>query len=161
MIELIKSIKELHKTFLKEEIDVENETLITDSQILELEKEIGLKLPSDYVMFLKNVNGLTSYCGGYSFGSFLGINDIRLSSERESMLLELYGSENEFKWLKKSIVIGGLPDEETLLLLSKEKGKYYYYMYGAWIPGFMKFDSLSSYLEKYLKAMKENIELNG
>ncbi|OHX66423.1 SMI1/KNR4 family protein [Flammeovirga pacifica] len=83
MIELIKSIKELHKMFLKEEMDVENELSIVDSQIHELEKKIGLQLPSDYVMFLKNVNGLESYCEGYNFGSFLSTSDIRPLPERE------------------------------------------------------------------------------
>lgn len=131
-----------------------------DKKIIEdIEKKMEFNFPDDYINFIKQTNGLETFCEGFSFGTFEKIQDVKYFHETYSDILEVYTDdpEEDNDWLYNSVVVSGL-NEESLFLISNIDGNYIYHRYGAWIPGFEQFSDFNSYLQKYLDDLSEFYE---
>ena len=156
-------LENISKTAIKnnEEIDttipVEGDWLgfdaASDESIEVLEKELGLKLPADYVSFLKVTDGFRKFCGIDSgFGSVDKVDYLINTKEQISGLWLEY--EHDFPQtvagLKSSILVGGFNNSEQQFLLippSKHHDKWRYWFFSFWGLGEDEYKSLNEYFK--------------
>jgi RNA polymerase subunit RPABC4/transcription elongation factor Spt4 len=112
-----KAIKYEDFNFSREQI--ENNWLgtipATEKQISETEKKLGIKLPKDYIDFIKVTNGFSA--PNDVEPSFENIENIDFLKNIEPFAIEAYSYLSE---LKNAILIAGIEEEQYFLLIPPE-----------------------------------------
>ncbi|HVX49401.1 MAG TPA: SMI1/KNR4 family protein [Chitinophagaceae bacterium] len=123
------------------------------------EKSLGIQLPEDYKQFLLISNGFASIS---STDVFLAqVEDIQWFRDFNPSLVDGW-SETHSEYdpayntpFKNSIIIGGMHDEQQLLLVPVDNGVWECWFFAFWIPGEDKFPSLRYYMEERLQRLEE------
>lgn len=129
----------------------------TSNEIQEAEQRLGLKLPEDYISFLKVTNGFA--IANNIEPSFLPVQDIQYLKDIDNFIIEAYGLEE----LERAIFISG-PDEEQhfFLIYPKEEGeKWRYWKFANWYPGEHEFENLESYFKNVLEFLNKIADENS
>lgn len=151
-----KAIKYEDINFTKEQI--ENNWLgnlpVTESQILEAENKLGVKLPEDYKKFLKISNGFSA--PNDIEPSFERIEKINYLKNVDEFIIEAYGLVE----LENAIIVGGISEEQYFLLLPPKsiKENWKYWKFANWYPGEEPFENLDEYFESVLKFIEDEYE---
>ncbi len=129
------------------------------NEIAKTEKRLQIKLPDDYINFISSTNGFPAVS---NIGvTFLPIEKIDYLKNLDISLIEIWSEFEELKEislaLENSILIGGLEEEQSFLLIppyGKHK-KWRYWYFAAWLPGEQPYKSLNGYFQKELKLLKK------
>lgn len=128
----------------------------TEKQISEAENKLGIKLPQDYIEFLKITNGFSTPndCVEPSFES---IENIDFLKNIEPFAIEAYSYLPE---LQNAILIAGLEEEQYFLLLPPESKneEWRYWKFANWHPGEHPYENLKTYFEDVLQFIIKNHE---
>ncbi|WP_405397528.1 SMI1/KNR4 family protein [Maribacter sp. Asnod2-G09] len=142
----------------------ENEWLGTkpasESEIKLIEKRLGIEFPTDFKKFLSITNGFSA--PNDIEPTFEPINKIDFLRNIDSFIIESYsidGIENIGKQLEKSILVGGINQEQYFLLIppNATNEKWKYWKFANWCPGEEEFDDLDSYFKSTLEFINEQI----
>lgn len=152
-----KAIKYEDFNFTPEQI--ENNWLGTipasEKQIIEAENKLGIKLPKDYIEFIKITNGFSA--PNDIEPTFEAIENIDFLRNIEPFAIEAYAYLPE---LENSILVGGIEEEQYFLLLPpKSKNEQWrYWKFANWHPGEHAYQNLKEYFEDVLQFIIENHE---
>jgi len=131
------------------------------SEIELTEKRLGIELPNDFKLFLSITNGFSA--PNHIEPTFEPVNKVDFLKNIDSFIIEAYsidGIKNIGTQLKKSILVGGLNQEQYFLLIppnsSNEKWKYW--KFANWHPGEEEHISLESYFKEVLNLMNKQIQ---
>lgn len=130
--------------------------------IKSLEKKLDIKLPADYVSFLKTTNGFRKFCSIDS--GFESVDKIDyLINTKEQIASLWFDLEHDLPYtvsgLKSSILIGGFGSAEQQFLLippSKEYDNWRYWLFSNWGNGEIEYNSLQEYFEESLDQIKSS-----
>ena len=143
---------------------IENEWLGTkpasEIEIKLTEKSLGIKFPTDFKKFLSITNGFSA--PNDIEPAFEPINKIDFLKNIDSFIIESYsidGIENIGKQLDKSILVGGINQEQYFLLIppNSTNEKWKYWTFANWHPGEEELDDLDSYFKSILEFINEQI----
>ena len=137
---------------------------VIEESIISTENRLCVKLPKDYIEFLNISNGLMDV-GTSTSVEFLQVEKIGYLKDLDNKLVEIWG-ENDKKYgkiLAGSILVGGLNQEQQLLLIppTKSNKEWKYWFFASWIPGEKELKSLEDYFSEeveYLKKETINLE---
>ena len=111
----------------------------TDAEISATEKRLNLVLPDDYKQFLLTSNGFESFS---STGVTLApIDQVDFLEKVDEELVDIWADNmDEFDTtfgakLRSSLIIGGLQEEQQLLLIPKQDGNWECWHFSSWRPG--------------------------
>lgn len=129
----------------------------TDFEINLKEKDLGVKLPKDYIEFIKLTNGFSS--PNDVEVSFSPIHNIGYLKNLDKELVDIWKQEiNEIgEFLSRSILIGGINEEQKFLLIPpKDKNEdWKYWKFASWIPGEEEYNNLEDYFESVLDFLND------
>jgi cell wall assembly regulator SMI1 len=133
----------------------------SEDEIQLAEKRLGIEFPTDFKQFLSITDGFSAPNGIEP--TFESINKIDFLKNIESFIIEAYsidGIENVRKQLEKSILIGGINQEQYFLLIppNSKNEKWKYWKFANWHPGEEEHESLESYFNEVLNFLNETIE---
>lgn len=133
----------------------------SEAEIKLTEKRLGIDFPTDFKKFLSIANGFSA--PNDIEPTFETVDKIDYLKNLDSFIIEAYsidGIENIGKELEKSIVVGGIHEEQYFLLIPSElsNGKWKYWKFANWYPGEEEHESLESYFNKVLSYLNETIE---
>ncbi|UUF15418.1 MULTISPECIES: SMI1/KNR4 family protein [Flavobacterium] len=128
---------------------------VTQEQINKTENKLGIKLPEDYVEFLKITDGFSA--PNDIEPSFESIENIDYLKNIEPFAIEAYSYLPE---LKNAILIAGIGEEQYFLLLPPElkDDDWKYWKFSNWFPGEYPYQNLKEYFEDVLQFIVENHE---
>jgi len=132
----------------------------TQESIEALEKKLDIKLPEDYITFLKTTNGFRKFCSVDS-----GFESVDKVDYLKNANKELLSSWLEFEAemplllarLKSSIIIGGIKNSEQQFLLipkGKHNEAWLYWQFSNWALGEIEYENLTNYFEESLKQIQ-------
>ena len=127
----------------------------SEKQIIEAENKLGIKLPKDYIEFIKITNGFSA--PNDIEPTFEAIGNIDFLRNIEPFAIEAYAYLSE---LENSILVGGIEEEQYFLLLPpKSKNEQWkYWKFANWHPGEHPYQNLKEYFEDVLQFIIENHE---
>lgn len=127
----------------------------TEKQINKVEDKLGIKLPEDYIVFLKITNGFSA--PNDIEPSFESIEKIDYLKNIEPFAIEAYAYLPE---LKNAILVAGMDEEQYFLLLPPESddANWKYWKFANWHPGEHPYQNLKEYFEDVLQFIIENHE---
>lgn len=166
---MLKTLQEISKkALLLNDFDFSDEqikakwlgtTVAQDKEISDTEKRLKIKLPDDYVEFLKISNGFPQTSS--TSCSFLSVDKIDYLKTLDEDLVEIWNENDALKEvgeaLTTAILIGGLNEEQQFLLIppNKTRDKWAYWQFASWIPGEEEYPSLKDYFKSDLSFLKE------
>ncbi len=123
------------------------------------ESRLNVSLPQDYKRFLLTSNGLKSYSS--TCPTLIPINKIdflkNIEPELVEIFFEVYNEHNsdQAKSFENSILIGGLKEEQKLLLIPDKYFKNWKcWFFANWNPGETEYRSFRFYIESELLELK-------
>lgn len=130
----------------------------SDAEIETAEKSLRIKLPQDYIDFLKITNGFPPYDNSISV-NFVPVDKIDYLINVDDDLVEIwnnYGTEEVGEALSQSIIVGGIKEEQSFLLIppNEKQKKWRYWKFASWIPGEEEFKDLSDFFKHELDFLK-------
>ncbi|WP_431293161.1 SMI1/KNR4 family protein [Pedobacter sp. P26] len=131
----------------------------TPAEIQEAETRLGVMLPVDYKEFLLITNGFTTPNENVD-PSFSKISDVAFLKDVDPQLIEIWTENVELLEgaikLARSIVIGGLTEEQYFLLIPPviENADWEYWKFASWIPGEHPYQGLENYFINLLDFLK-------
>lgn len=133
----------------------------SETEIKLTEKRIGIEFPTDFRKFLSISNGFSAPT--YVEPTFEPIDKIDYLKNIDSFIIKAFsidGIENIGKRLEKSILVGGINEEQYFLLIPPDvkNGKWKYWKFANWHPGEEEHESLESYFKDVLNFLNETIE---
>ena len=133
----------------------------SENEIKLTEKRLGIKFPTDFKLFLSITNGFSA--PNDIEPPFEPIDKIDFLKNIDSFIIEAYnvdGIENIGKQLEKSILVGGINQEQYFLLIppNSTNEKWKYWKFANWNPGEEEHKNLESYFMEVLSFMNEQIE---
>jgi len=133
----------------------------SETEIKLTEKRLGMEFPTDFRKFLSITNGFSA--PNDIEPTFEPIDKIDYLKKIDSFIIEAYsidGIEDVGKELKKSILVGGINEEQYFLLILSDlkSGKWKYWKFANWHPGEEEHESLESYFKEVLNFLNETIE---
>ena len=133
----------------------------SETEIKLTEKRLGIEFPSDFKKFLSITNGFSA--PNDIEPTFESIDKIDYLKNIDSLIIEAYsisGIENIGKELEKSILIGGINEEQYFLLipLDLKSGKWKYWKFANWYPGEEEHKNLEIYFTYVLEFINEQLE---
>jgi cell wall assembly regulator SMI1 len=134
-------------------------TVTQDEEISDTEKRLKIKLPDDYIEFLKLSNGFPQTSAISC--SFLSVDKIDYLKTLDKDLVEIWSKNNTLnevaEALASSILVGGLNEEQQFLLIppNKTRKKWGYWKFANWIPGEEEYSSLKAYFKSDLSFLKD------
>ncbi|HBR53462.1 MAG TPA: SMI1/KNR4 family protein [Flavobacteriaceae bacterium] len=134
---------------------------VSETEIKLTEKRLGIEFPTDFKQFLLITNGFSA--PNDIEPTFEPINKIDFLKNIDSFIIEAYsidGIENIGKQLEKSILVGGINQEQYFLLIppNSTNEKWKYWKFANWHPGEEEHESLKSYFKEVLNFLNETIE---
>jgi hypothetical protein len=162
MKELLTTISE--KAIINEDFNFSSEQIennwlgtipATEKQISDTENKLDIKLPKDYIEFIKITNGFSA--PNDIEPSFENISNIDFLKNIEPFAIEAYSYLSE---LKNAIVIAGREEEQYFLLIppESENEEWKYWKFANWYPGEHPFENLKDYFEDALQFIVKNQE---
>lgn len=165
---MLKTLQEISKkALLLNDFDFSDEQIKTkwlgtsvaqDKEISDTETRLKVKLPDDYIAFLKISNGFPQTSSISC--SFLSVGRIDYLNTLYEDLIDLW-SENQVsneiaEALASGILVGGLNEEQQFLLIpaDKTRDKWGYWKFASWIPGEEVYSSLEEYFKSDLSFLK-------
>ena len=139
---------------------IENNWLGTSSATTEAiekkELELKVKLPQDYIEFLKISNGFPPTSAVDS--TFLPIEEIGLLKEKDKQLVDIWcNSGNRInEEIQNAILVTKVHEEQYFLLIPPitKNNSWQYWKFASWIPGEEPYKSI----EIYFQSIKEFIQ---
>lgn len=137
----------------------------TMESIHKVEERLGILLPADYIEFLKLCNGF--HAASTIKPTFVTTDEIDYLKNVDEFLISVWESYEELADvaadLAKSIVIGGLREEQYFLLIPPEKYKteWRYWFFASWLPGKEQFDNLTGYFADTLNSLQKQAKEAG
>lgn len=133
----------------------------SETEIKLAEERLGLEFPVDYKEFLSITNGFSA--PNDIEPTFEPIDKIDYLKNIDSFIIEAYsidGIENIGKELEKSIIVGGINEEQYFLLIPSDlpTGKWKYWKFANWHPGEEEHENLESYFKNALEFINEELE---
>lgn len=125
------------------------------------EEKLGIKLPKDYIDFLLITNGFTA-TNNCTEPRFEIVENIEYLAKIDDFIIEVWnqnGLEDIGKELARSILIGGIEEEQYFLLIPPESinDQWKYWKFASWIPGEYPFQNLQDYFSHVLDIMKRRM----
>ncbi|SFR76960.1 SMI1/KNR4 family protein [Maribacter stanieri] len=129
-----------------------------ETEIKLIEKRLGIEFPNDFKQFLSITNGFSA--PNEIELTFEPINKIDFLKNIDSHIIEAYsieGIENIGMQLEKSIVVGGINEEQYFLLIptNSSSDKWKYWKFANWFPGEEEHKNLEAYFNGVLGFMNE------
>lgn len=123
----------------------------TQQQIDETEQRLGIKLPEDYVNFLKITNGFSA--PNQIEPSFIPVQEITYLRDSDPSLNEAYKLEE----LERAIFISADDEEQHFFLIQPEHegDPWRYWKFANWYPGEHEHENLESYFIHVLEFIEE------
>ncbi|WP_235855726.1 SMI1/KNR4 family protein [Flagellimonas aequoris] len=133
---------------------------VEESKILEVESKLNVQLPNDYKEFLLISNGFAAT--NDIEPAFLPIEEVDYLKKLDNELIEIWtrdGIPEIGEQLSKSIVVGGVMEEQYFLILppDSKNPKWRYWKFASWIPGEEEYTSLNNYFESVLDFLNQLI----
>ena len=134
----------------------------TDEQIEEAQKRLGIKLPQDYIDFLKITNGFPEY--SVISPSFLPVEKIDYLNILNEDFVNVYPKFEDPTEIEQgvpfSLLIAGLDEEQSFLIIppNNNRDKWLYCKSAYWIPGEEEFNSLENYFIEDLEFLRQETE---
>lgn len=131
----------------------------SDEEIDLAKKTLQTELPWDYIEFLKITNGFHQCI--VTGSTFLPISQVDYLINVDEDLVEIWsdneGTRDVGQALSQSLLIGGLSEEQYLLLVppNSSSRKWRYWKFASWIPGEHEFKNLKEYLKSELHLLKQ------
>jgi len=127
------------------------------------EEKLGIKLPQDYRDFLLLTNGFAA-TSNYTEPRFEAIENVDYLVKIDSFMVATWnqkGLEDIGKELARSILIGGIEEEQYFLIIPPQSPNSYwkYWKFASWIPGEYPFKNLLAYFTSVLKNMEDRGEV--
>jgi cell wall assembly regulator SMI1 len=124
------------------------------------ETRLGIKLPDDYKQFLLITNGFAATNNVEP--QFEPIQKIDYLKNIDDFLVSVWKQDGTMEIgydLEKSILIGGIDEEQCFLLIPPENNEgWKYWKFASWIPGEDPFDNLEGYFSYVLDFNKKNLQ---
>lgn len=166
---MLKTLQEISKkALLLNDFDFNEEQIKTkwlgtivaqDKEISDTEKRLKIKLPDDYIDFLKISNGFAQTSSISC--SFLSVDKIDYLKTLDEDLIVIWNENDDLKEvgeaLASSILVGGFNEEQQFLLIppNETREKWGYWKFASWIPGEEDYSSLKDYFTSDLSFLKE------
>ncbi|MCP4052635.1 SMI1/KNR4 family protein [Mesoflavibacter sp. CH_XMU1422-2] len=133
----------------------------SENEIQLTEKRLGIDFPTDFKQFMSITNGFSA--PNDIEPTFEPINKIDFLKNIDSFIIEAYslnGIENIGIQLEKSIIVGGINQEQYFLLIppNSTNEKWKYWKFANWHPGEEEHENLESYFKEVLSFLNETIE---
>ena len=144
---------------------IENKWLGTEpasqNDIKLTEKRLGVELPNDYKDFLRITNGFSA--PNDVEPTFEPIDKVEYLKNIDGYLIEVWnqdGIADIGKQLKESIIIGGINEEQSFLLIppNRSSRNWKYWKFSSWQPGVVEFENLENHLNDVLEFINDCIE---
>jgi len=131
----------------------------TKEAIKSAEQKLGMTLPEDYKAFLLITNGFFTPTDSTE-PTFEPVENIDYLKNVDDFLIEVWCVPELIdigQQLAKSIIIGGLEDEQYFLLIppADEKSEWKYWKFASWIPGEQPYKNLNDYFTSTLEFLKK------
>ena len=133
----------------------------SESEIKLTEKRLGIEFPTDFKLFLSITNGFSA--PNDIEPTFEPIDKIDYLKKIDSFLVEVWNQEGIAdigKQLERSIIIGGISEEQYFLLIPPKSDleKWKYWKFSSWQPGEVEYENLQHYFKDVLEFINEQIE---
>jgi cell wall assembly regulator SMI1 len=123
------------------------------------EIRLGIKFPDDYKEFLLITNGFAAtnniepkFEPIQEVDYLKNLDDFLVSIWKEGILMDIGNA------LERSILVGGIDEEQYFLLIPPEnKEGWKYWKFASWIPGEDPFDNLDAYFSYVSDFNKKNL----
>ncbi|MDF4202470.1 SMI1/KNR4 family protein [Maribacter sp. SA7] len=130
----------------------------SETEIYLTEKRLGIEFPSDFKKFLSISNGFSA--PNDIEPTFESIDKIDYFKNIDGFLIEAYSNDKiEYigKQLAKSIVVGGINEEQYFLLIppDTQSGEWTYWKFANWFPGEEDHQNLKAYFRGVLDTLYE------
>ena len=127
----------------------------TEKQINDAENKLGIKLPEDYIEFIRITNGFSAPNGIEP--SFENIENIDFLKNIDDFVIEAYSYLPE---LENAILIAGISEEQYFLLLppKSKNEEWKYWKFANWYPGEHPYENLKEYFEDVLRFIIDQHE---
>lgn len=130
---------------------------VSKTKIKLTEKRLEIEFPKDFKQFLLITNGFSA--PNDIEPTFEPIDKIDYLKNIDSFIIENYsidGIEYIGIELEKSVLIGGINEEQYFLLIpsNKKNGKWKYWKFANWLPGEEEHESLESYFKEVLNFLR-------
>lgn len=133
----------------------------SNEEISNLESRLKIKLPADFIEFIKTTNGFPATCEVEP--SFLSISKIDYTKNITPNLIDNYVAEPELlDKYSRSIIIAGADEEQMFLLIppKNENDSWEYWKFANWIPGEEPYTSLKDYFISVNNFINEELNTN-
>jgi len=129
----------------------------SETEIKLTEKRLGIEFPNDFKKFLSITNEFSA--PNDIEPTFETVDKIDYLKNIDSFIIEAYsidGIENIGKELEKSILVGGINEEQYFLLIPPDltTGKWKYWKFANWHPGEEECKNFESYFKDVLEFIK-------
>jgi hypothetical protein len=122
-------------------------------------KKLGITFPQDYKDFLLLTNGFAATIN-HNEPRFEALENVDYLVNIDSFMVETWnqkGLEDIGKELSRSILIGGVEEEQYFLIIPPESlnDHWKYWEFASWLPGEYPFKNLLAYFTSVLEKMEE------
>ena len=133
----------------------------SETEIKLTEKRLGIEFPTDFKKFLSITNGFSA--PNDIEPTFEPTDKIDYLKNIDSFIIEAYsidGIKNIGKELEKSILVGGINEEQYFLLIPSDlnREKWKYWKFANWHPGKEEHENLESYFNEVLEFINGQLE---
>ncbi|HEY1872536.1 MAG TPA: SMI1/KNR4 family protein, partial [Chitinophagaceae bacterium] len=135
-------------------------TPATTAEIKATEQRLKVSFPDDYKKFLLASNGFENF--SYTGVTLSFIDKVDFLVNVDEQLVDIWADSMDDvvdgfgDKLKSSIVIGGLEEEQQLLLIPLPNKKWEYWHFSSWNPGEVVYESFRFYVEDELQRLEDN-----
>ena len=134
----------------------------SDEEINKVQDLLQIKLPQEYIDFLKISNGFHELSSVHP--TLMPVSKIDYLINIDEDLVEIWGTHEELahvaRGLQESILIGGLGEEQYLLLIPPNdvEKQWRYWEFANWKQGEEEVASLTAYFTEVLEFLKKDTE---
>ena len=131
-----------------------------NEEIKAIEKKLKTSFPDDYKKFLLTSNGFENF--SHTGVTLSSIDKVDFLVNVDEQLVDIWADSMDDvvdgfgNKLKSSIVIGGLVEEQYLLLIPLPHKKWECWHFSSWRPGEVIYESFRFYMEDELQRLEDN-----
>ena len=136
-------------------------TTATNAEVKAAENKLKVSFPEDYKKFLLTSNGFENF--SHTGVTLSSIDKLDFLTNVDERLVDIWADsmdevDNSYgDKLKSSIVIGGLEEEQYLLLIQLSNKKWECWHFSSWRPGEVVYESFRFYMEDELQRLEDNL----